>query len=132
MVPVSVTVRLVAALAGAGLVALLACFSEREATAPAATGECLVPVSAAGSVVVAIRDFSFQPAIVNVPAGATVTWVNCEPETGEAHTSTSDNGVWSSELLPPGATFSHTFDQAGSFPYHCEPHPFMTGTVVVE
>ena len=32
----------------------------------------------------------------------------------------------------PGATFTQTFDQTGSFPYHCEPHPSMTGTVIVE
>ncbi len=125
--------QLAIALAGAGLAILVACFSERgEATAPPASGECSVPISAAGSVVVAVRDFSFQPATVRVQAGTTITWVNCEPETGEAHTSTSDSQVWSSDFLSPGTTFSHTFDQVGSFPYHCEPHPFMTGTVVVE
>ena len=131
--PARLGMQLVAALAGAGLVALVACFSERgEATAPPGSGECRVPIDAAGSTVVAIRNFSFQPATIRVGAGTTVTWVNCEAETGEAHTSTSDSGVWSSDFLSPGTTFSHTFDQTGSFPYHCEPHPFMTGTVVVE
>jgi plastocyanin len=28
--------------------------------------------------------------------------------------------------------YSRTFGAAGSFPYHCEPHPSMTGTVTVE
>src|SRR5439155_16141434 len=33
----------------------------------------------------------------------------------------------------PGATYSHTFNTAGSFPYFCSPHCFngMTGTIIV-
>ncbi len=131
--PARLRTRIIIALTAAGLAILVACFSERgDATAPPASGECSVPIGAAGSTVVAIRDFSFQPATIRVKAGTTITWVNCESETDEAHTSTSDSGVWSSGLLSPGATFSLTFDQTGSFPYHCEPHPFMTGTVAVE
>jgi plastocyanin len=29
-------------------------------------------------------------------------------------------------------TVSHTFSEAGRLAYHCEPHPVMKGTVVVE
>jgi plastocyanin len=36
--------------------------------------------------------------------------------------------------LASGSTYSHTFTQAGSFPYFCRPHCSMgmTGTVVVQ
>jgi len=28
-------------------------------------------------------------------------------------------------------TFSYTFDEPGTFSYHCTPHPDMTGSVTV-
>ncbi len=34
--------------------------------------------------------------------------------------------------LGNGATFSFTFDKAGTYPYHCSIHPNMKGTVVVQ
>ena len=110
----------------------IACFSERQD--PGATGpdiECRARLGdVAGTTVVGIRDFAFVPDTIRVRPGATITWVNCEEKT--AHTTTSDGGVWSSPLLAPGESFSHTYDQPGSFPYHCSPHPFMKGTVIVE
>jgi plastocyanin len=124
-----------AALVGACLVVLgVSCFSERGGTGPVAGQECRVPVGSQvpGSVLVFVRDFSFTPATVTVPAGGTVTWVNCDPPGEESHTSTADAGGWSSPLLGSGQAFSRTFGQAGDFAYHCEPHPFMTGTVTVE
>lgn len=35
-------------------------------------------------------------------------------------------------LIPPGGTFEYTFTEEGEFPYHCEPHPWMTGTVSIQ
>jgi amicyanin len=120
------------AAAVAAAVAAGACFSERSATGPVA-GTCRLPVndSVPGSVVVPIADFAFLPAELHVHAGQTVTWVNCE-ESATAHTTHGDGEEWSSPLLAPGAGFSRRFDQPGTFDYHCDPHPFMTGRVVVE
>ncbi len=116
----------------AGLITAAACFSDRSATGPA-TGTCRLPIdeTVPGSVVVPISNFAFQPAEVRIHAGQTVTWVNCEDD-ATSHTSHANDETWSSPLLSPGTTFSHTFDQAGTFDYHCDPHPFMTGRVVVE
>ncbi|WP_089612118.1 plastocyanin/azurin family copper-binding protein [Dehalobacterium formicoaceticum] len=31
-----------------------------------------------------------------------------------------------------GASYSYTFNETGTFEYHCSPHPFMTGKVIVK
>ena len=124
------------ALLGLALAAVVAaaCLSEHTLTAPGSSVVCSVPLGpgVAGSPLVAIRDFSFQASDVHVKAGGSVTWVNCEPAGTTSHTSTSDQGVWQSPLLAPGETFTQTFVTPGVFPYHCTPHPFMTGRVTVE
>lgn len=108
-----------------------ACFSERGATGPDGF-ECDVPIPAeiAGNTIIFIRDYAFLPEQVAVEPGARVSWVNCGPT--DSHTSTSDAGVWASALLAPGGTFTRTFGAEGTFDYHCEPHPSMTGTIVVQ
>jgi plastocyanin len=79
-----------------------------------------------------MRNFTFQPGELRVRRGTVATWVNCERADLDPHTTTSDDGAWSSEFLQPGASFSRRFDEPGRFEYHCIPHPFMRGTVVVE
>lgn len=117
---------------GLGLVAssLAGCFSEREGTAPV-QGVCSVELGEGlpGSTVVVIRNFAFEPAEVRVSPGERVTWINCDPE---QHTSTADAGQWASPLLSPTQVFTATFPSPGDFSYHCEPHPFMTGRILVE
>jgi plastocyanin len=49
-----------------------------------------------------------------------------------AHTVTSDTGVWDSGTLATGQSYSHTFDQPGTYPYHCAIHPFMKATIIVQ
>ncbi len=105
---------------------LAGCFSERSTVTETPAGDlCANPTAST----VRIRDFSFGATEIRVSRGTRVTWVNCDPM---AHTSTSDTDAWDSGLLSPNTTFSRTFDQAGRFPYHCEPHPGMRATVVVE
>ena len=117
---------------GYGLAAagLAGCFSEREATAPI-EGVCSFPVGEGvpGSTIVVIQKFAFGPADLRVRAGERVTWINCDTD---SHTSTADGGQWVSPLMVPGAAFTQAFPSAGEFTYHCEPHPFMTGRVIVE
>ena len=74
------------------------------------------------------------PEVITVVLGVnnTVTWVNHDDT---AHGISSDKGgvnAWgTSGVLNPGKTYSHTFNESGVFPYHGEPHPWMTGTVIV-
>jgi len=86
-------------------------------------------VAAAGTAV-EIKNFSFMPAELDIAVGTTVTWTNAD---SAPHTATQagGSGGFQSGKLDQSATFSFTFDTAGSFEYFCEFHPNMKGTVVV-
>jgi plastocyanin len=100
-----------------------------------ATALILCPTAARGAMVtVDVADFQFTPGSVTIHPGDTVQWT----WSNNGHTTTSGsqcspNGIWNSGILGRGATFSHTFNTAGSFPYFCMPHCAfgMTGTVTV-
>ena len=77
---------------------------------------------------VAITDFEFTPATIEIEPGDTVTWRNDGPTD---HTATSEDGVWDTGILAKGESGSHTFEEPGTFSYICTPHPFMKGKVVV-
>jgi plastocyanin len=84
--------------------------------------------TAAADMAITIQGFAFSPATITVPVGTKVTWTNQDPAT---HTVTSDTGVFDSKNLTTGGTFSFTFNQAGSFAYHCAIHTRMVATIVV-
>lgn len=84
---------------------------------------------------------AFEPNPININVGDTVTWTNKD---STAHTVTSGTGTDDPDkgkafdsspnfnpLLVPQGTFSHTFEEAGEFPYFCALHPNMVGTVIV-
>lgn len=80
-------------------------------------------------VTIAIGDMAtvgFVPTTITVKHGTTITWTNNDVT---AHTVTG-NG-WASGNLDPGASYSHTFNTAGSYDYHCTIHTVMQGTVNV-
>lgn len=75
-----------------------------------------------------IVDFAFDSDSVTIDAGGTVTWTN----TGDAsHTVTADDGSFDSGTLASGDTYSFTFDEPGTYTYHCNIHSSMTATIVV-
>jgi plastocyanin len=47
------------------------------------------------------------------------------------HTVTANDLSFNSGLIPPGASYSHTFNSPGTTPYKCLIHTFMMGMVVV-
>ncbi len=77
---------------------------------------------------VSVIDFAFQPAILTVPIGTTVTWRN---DGARPHTVTADDGAFDSGRLDPGEEFSVTFDDVGEFAYHCGFHSDMQATIIV-
>lgn len=82
----------------------------------------------AGVVQVDIRDFAFVGDRLVVPAGTTVRWTNRD---SVIHTATSDDAAWNSGAIPEGESWSARFDVPGIYAYHCGPHPYMRGTIVV-
>jgi plastocyanin len=76
---------------------------------------------------------SFTPSTLEVEVGTTVRWENNSSET---HTVTSGtngtyDGNFDSGNVSPGGSYTYTFNEAGTFPYFCIPHPNMTGTITV-
>jgi predicted secreted protein with PEFG-CTERM motif len=79
----------------------------------------------------------FTPYQVTIDPGGEVTWTNDDTA---AHTVTSGtakdgpDGNFDSSLFMAGTTFSVKFDgyDAGTYPYFCMVHPWMTGEVIVE
>lgn len=81
---------------------------------------------------ITIQSYVFQPATLTIPVGTRVTWTNLD---AVDHTATSDTGSalsWDSGPLAQGQSSSVTFTRPGTFTYHCNFHPFMMGTIVVQ
>ena len=71
---------------------------------------------------------------ITINAGDTVEWTNSDTA---AHTVTGGSpadgpsGVFDSSLVMGGASYSFTFNDAGSYDYFCMVHPWMVGSVTV-
>jgi plastocyanin len=81
---------------------------------------------ATGSATIRMAGEAFAPSQLSVTVGTTVTWIN---DDDEPHTVTAADGSWSSGYMAPGASYTRTFGQAGSYAYVCLYHPWMRGTV---
>ncbi len=72
-------------------------------------------------------DFSFYPAVIMIAKGGTVTW-----KQKDYYEHTVTGGGFDSGKLSQGNTFSHTFNEVGTYEYRCSVHPSMTGKVIVK
>jgi plastocyanin len=73
---------------------------------------------------------NYAPSQITVVIGVnnTVMWINHDVI---AHTATSKTGIFNSGLIQPNANFTYTFTTAGVYPYYCQVHLTMNGTVTV-
>jgi len=87
----------------------------------------------------------YDPPIISVNIGDTITWIN---DDREGHTVTSGkgsgrfgwmnedfgtpDGLFDSGRFMPKESWSHTFEKSGSFSYYCTIHPWMEGMVTVK
>jgi plastocyanin len=75
-----------------------------------------------------IRNFNFIQQVIEVVSGTTIEWTNHDRV---MHTVTGDDGSWRSGAIRPGGKWRATFSRPGSYPFHCGPHPYMRGVVIV-
>lgn len=80
------------------------------------------------TVTVGAYDNYFEPKTLNVQPGTTVKWVNYGQH---EHTVTSNDGRWDSGDIAPGAAYSATFQQPGTYYYYCRHHQGMRSSIVV-
>jgi plastocyanin len=109
---------LLAALVGLVALVLSACGTGDASESESGSG-------AAGPSVV-IEDLAFEPETLTVEAGASVTWT--WNDGAVTHDVSGDD--FQSEVMSEG-TFSHRFEEPGTYDYVCTLHPNMTGTIEV-
>jgi plastocyanin len=78
-----------------------------------------------------IENFAYEPKVLVVMAGSTVSWVNSD-DAPHTVTSTASPPLFHSNTLDSGDKFSLEFKAAGTYEYFCKLHPYMTGKVVVK
>jgi len=81
---------------------------------------------------------NFVPKLVDIQLGIDnhLIWIN---DDDVAHTVTPDHRsedsysgeFGSTGVVLPGESYEFVFTESQTIPYHCQPHPWMTGTVVV-
>lgn len=77
---------------------------------------------------VEIVEFTYQPDPVTIEAGGKVIWINRD---SAPHTATADDGTFDTGTLEEGKLKSESFKEPGIYPYFCEIHPSMRGTLEV-
>jgi plastocyanin len=77
---------------------------------------------------VTIQNFMFAMD-VKVTPGSTVTWKNMD---GEPHTVVSTDGLFRSQALDEGDSYSFKFEKPGVYKYICSIHPRMKATITVK
>lgn len=99
--------------------------------APAANGDVVKIVAGAGNY---NSENTYEPKVITVKRGTTVMWVNTDPgmvHNMMIHNLGPGNAAVTSTYMQTGQNWAYTFKKAGTYDYHCVPHPWMKGTVVV-
>lgn len=79
---------------------------------------------------VSITNFSFSPSTLTINKGDTVVWTNNDSVPHQVKGDTLS--ALSAPVMSNGQTYSFTFNNTGTFGYHCAIHPSMTGTIIVK
>lgn len=82
-------------------------------------------------VTVTMTDFKYDPQILKVRKGATVTWQNNGPAGHDVTpASNSPQQFEGSELLAKGEKYSFTFNETGKYYYFCSPHASQMRAII--
>ena len=105
----------------------------------------VVDLTGQSTVQINIKNYAYARPNIQVTKGTKVTWTNQDAvahnvmkehdDGDQAHEAPSANevrdDVFAGPLLAKGEHYSFTFNEVGSYPYHCAPHPYMQAVVVV-
>lgn len=81
------------------------------------------------TVTVEIINFEFTPAEIEVTLGSKVKFINYDDV---EHSAVADDGQFDTGMLAKDESMTVTFNEAGTFSYHCNPHTAMTGKIIVK
>lgn len=89
-----------------------------------------------GDYQVIIGNYDFHPQNLTVKIGTTVTWINMDlvghnVEAGTHEEQEHLDELFESPMLEHMQSFSYTFSEPGEYTYHCDPHPYMEGKIIV-
>ena len=105
------------------LVALIALVVTRAVEGPSSAAT----LATSGNGVV-IKNFAFAPRSLTIAPGTRLPVTNAD---GTQHTFTADNGAFATGVIAGGHHVDVTLKKSGTYRYHCDIHPNMTGTLVV-
>jgi len=74
-----------------------------------------------------IENYNFEPHGLTIVQGTKVTWYNKDDV---IHSVTAPDNLFDIDMQRQDYA-SFVFDEVGTFPYFCKPHPYMTGTITV-
>ena len=74
-----------------------------------------------------IESYNFSPQTLTIVQGTKVTWYNKDDV---IHSVTAPDNMFDMDMQRQDYS-SFVFDEVGTFPYLCKPHPYMTGTITV-
>lgn len=90
----------------------------------AATAVCATSTDTA-TVAATIEGFAFQPSTVEATVGDVISFTNKD---SAPHTVTLDDDPCTTGSINGDVPAALTFSAPGSYPFHCQIHPRMTGT----
>lgn len=106
-------------------------YSSRQTYAPTTPTQATTQPTTQNETAITINNFAFSPQELTIKIGTKVTWTN---QDNVQHQIVNDPSgeTFKSDLLSNGQSYSFTFDKAGTYMYHCSPHPSMTAKIIVQ
>lgn len=88
----------------------------------------------ADAIKVNIAKMKYDQPELTIKVGETVTWINTEamPHNVAFQAGVVGDAKMDGAMLKKDQSYSITFNEVGTYDYHCTPHPFMKGKVIVE
>ena len=135
-VPGVLSIFLLAACSGGGAATTAPAASVPAASAPAsdaaspggAGGAACTATADAGTVTASMAGTAFVPPAITAKVGDVIAWTNRD---SVPHTATLDDDLCTTESLSEGGVGALAFSAPGTYPFHCNVHPTMTGTIEV-